>query len=86
MTDRKTDVVTRSNFIDLDTHYFQFTQKILYPEFLPEPVKINSKFGEYEASFQFEAGKVTYIRRMKAWKGRFPPKKLTTNSLISIKT
>jgi hypothetical protein len=70
-TERKSDVVTRSNFIDLDTIIFNLPET-LYPEFLPETVKVTSKFGEYEASFQFDAGKVTYIRRMKVWKGRFP--------------
>ena len=52
----------------------------LYPEFLPEPIKIKSKFGEYEAGFKFDAGKVVYVRRMKVWKGRFA--KETYNELI----
>ncbi len=79
MVERKTDVVLRKNYLDLDTIKFSLPEN-LYPEFLPEPVKINSKFGEYEASFQFDAGKVTYIRRMKMWKGRFP--KETYNELV----
>jgi len=79
MSNRRTDVVTRSNFIDFDTIIFNLPEN-LYPEFLPEPVKIDSKFGEYEAKFQFDAGKVTYIRRMKVWKGRFP--KETYNELV----
>jgi len=79
MIERKTDVVTRSNFIDYDTIVFNLPEN-LYPEFLPEPVKINSKFGEYEASFNFDAGKVTYIRRVKVWKGRFP--KETYNEFV----
>lgn len=77
--ERKNDVVTRSNSIDLDTIVYALPES-LYPEFLPEPVKINSKFGEYEAKFEFNAGKVTYIRRMKVWKGRFP--KETYNELV----
>jgi hypothetical protein len=77
--DRKTEVVRRYNYLNLDTIQFSVPEN-LYPEFLPEPVKINSRFGEYEASFKFDAGKVTYIRRMKVWKGRFP--KDTYNELV----
>jgi hypothetical protein len=79
MPERKTDVVLRTNALDLDTIKFSLPEN-LYPEFLPEPVKINSRFGEYEASFQFDAGKVIYIRRMKVWKGRFP--KETYNEFV----
>jgi len=77
--DRKTDVVRKTNWVDLDTIRFSIPEN-LYPEFLPDPVKINSKFGEYQASFQFDAGKVTYIRRMKVWKGRYA--KETYNELV----
>lgn len=79
IAERKTEVVRKRNYIDLDTIKFTVPEN-LYPEFLPEPVKINSKFGEYEASFKFEAGKVIYTRRMKVWKGRFP--KETYNELV----
>jgi transglutaminase-like putative cysteine protease len=79
ITERKTDVVRNLNYLDLDTIKFTLPEN-LYPEFLPTPTKINSKFGEYEASVTFEAGKVIYIRRMKVWKGRFP--KETYNELV----
>jgi hypothetical protein len=79
LAERKTEVIRRTNYLDLDTIQFSLPES-LYPEFLPDPIKINSKFGEYEASFQFDAGKVTYIRRMKVWKGRFP--KETYNELV----
>jgi hypothetical protein len=68
---RKTDVVLRSNYLDVDTVNFQFPEN-LYPEFLPQPVKVSSRFGEYEASFQFSEGSLIYIRKMKVSKGRFP--------------
>ncbi len=71
IADRKTDVFTKFNFVDQDTVVLSIPEN-LYPEFLPEAVKIKSKFGEYEATFKFDAGKVTYTRRMKVWKGRFP--------------
>lgn len=79
VADRKTEVVRKDNYIKYDTIQFSLPEN-LYPEFLPEPVKINSRFGEYEASFKFDAGKVTYTRRMKVWKGRFP--KETYNELV----
>jgi hypothetical protein len=68
---RQTDVVLYSSYLDVDTVNFKFPEN-LYPEFLPQPVKIISRFGEYEASFQFNEGSLVYIRRIKVWKGRFP--------------
>jgi hypothetical protein len=79
MAERKTDVVRSTNYLDLDTIKFTIPEN-LYPEFLPEPIKISSKFGEYEANFKFDAGKVIYTRRMKVWKCRFP--KETYNELV----
>lgn len=79
MTDRKTDVITKSNFVDLDTIIYSLPEN-LYPEFMPQPIKINSKFGEYEANFKIDAGKIVYTRRLKMWKGRFP--KETYNELV----
>jgi hypothetical protein len=71
IAERKTEVVRKSNFVDLDTIVYSIPEN-LYLEFQPQPVKINSKFGEYETNFKFEAGKVIYTRRLKMWKGRFP--------------
>lgn len=79
IAERKTEVVTKSNFVDQDTVVLSIPEN-LYPEFLPQAVKISSKFGEYEANFQFDAGKVVYTRRLKMWKGRFP--KESYNELV----
>ncbi len=79
IVERKTEVVRNLNYLDIDTIKFTLPEN-LYPEFLPTPTKINSKFGEYEASVTFDAGKVIYIRRMKVWKGRFS--KETYNELV----
>jgi len=79
IAERKTDVVRKVNFIDLDTISISLPEN-LYPEFLPQPVKIASKFGEYEANFKFDAGKIIYTRRLKVWKGRYP--KETYNELV----
>jgi len=40
-TERKTDVIRRTNFLDIDTVIFTIPEN-LYPEFLPQLVKINS--------------------------------------------
>ena len=77
--DRKTEVVRLSNYLDLDTVMLNFPEN-LYPEFLPEPVKLSSRFGEYEVNYQFNEGKLIYTRKMKVWKGRFA--KETYNELI----
>ena len=71
--------MTKSNLVDQDTIVLSIPEN-LYPEFLPQAVKINSKFGEYEANFKFDAGKVIYTRRLKMWKGRFP--KESYNELV----
>jgi transglutaminase-like putative cysteine protease len=78
-TERKTDVIRKTNFVDLDTIIYTIPEN-LYPEFIPQPVKIDSKFGQYEANFKFDAGKIIYTRKLKMWKARFP--KETYNDLV----
>lgn len=70
--ERKTPVILESAFTDLDTIQYHLPEGIL-PEFLPEPVKITSRFGEYESRCTFDQGKLIYIRRLKQVKGQFPP-------------
>ena len=79
LTERKTDVVRKRNFIDIDSIVYSIPEN-LYPEFIPQQIKYTSRFGEYEANFKFDAGKVIYTRRLKVWKGRYP--KETYNELI----
>ena len=69
---RKTNVVVRKPFIDVDTIRYHLPEGI-YPEFLPEPAKIRSRFGEYEATFTLDDGSLVYIRKLKMNKGEFPP-------------
>lgn len=76
---RKTKVVLRTPYIDIDTIRYQIPEEI-YPEFLPEPVKFSSRFGEYEASFKIDQGSLLYVRRVKMKKGEFPPE--SYNELI----
>jgi hypothetical protein len=72
LTERKSDIVVKWGSTNLDTIRYHIPENI-YPEFLPEPVKITSRFGEYEASFKVEQGNVVYQRKLKVNNGRFPP-------------
>lgn len=67
---RKTDIVENFGFIDSDTIRYHIPDEI-YPETLPQPVKISSRFGEYESTYTFDQGLVVYTRRLKINKGRY---------------
>jgi hypothetical protein len=69
---RKTALKLQMGYIDLDTIRYHLPEGI-YPEFLPEPAKIRSRFGEYEATFTLDDGSLVYIRKLKMNKGEFPP-------------
>ena len=68
---RKTDIVRNLGFIDTDTIRYHIPDEI-YPEVLPKPVKISSRFGEYESGYTLDQGLVVYTRRLKIKKGRYP--------------
>ena len=59
-------------FTNLDTIRYHLPEGI-YPEFLPEAIKIKSRFGEYEASYKLDQGNLVYTRKMIMRKGEFPP-------------
>lgn len=69
---RKTNIVTRNGYTHIDTVRYRLPEGI-YPEFLPQSVKLKSRFGEYEAGFQLDQDNLVYIRRMRMNKGEFPP-------------
>lgn len=69
---RKTNVVLHTPYSDIDTVIYNIPD-VIYPEFLPEPVKIKSRFGEYEASLKMDQGQVIYIRKITRKAGVFPP-------------
>lgn len=71
LENRKTDIVEDFGYIDYDTIRYHIPDEI-YPEVLPQPAKISSKFGEYESSYTLDQGLVVYTRRIKINKGRFP--------------
>lgn len=68
---RKTEIVEDFGHIDYDTIIYKIPDEI-YPEVLPQPVKISSRFGEYESSYTLDQGLVVYTRKLKINKGRFP--------------
>lgn len=69
--ERKTDLVFKWGTVNYDTIRYHIPENI-YPEFLPEPVKITSRFGEYETSFKVDQGNIVYIRKLRINNGRFP--------------
>lgn len=68
---RKTSIMMRTAFTDLDTIEFKVPEGI-YPEFLPPTVHLKSQFGEYEAKFEMSAEKLVYTRKLKMYKGKYP--------------
>jgi transglutaminase-like putative cysteine protease len=68
---RKNNVFIKSSFIDVDSITYHIPEEI-YPEFIPQPVKISNRYGEYEATFKFDNGKLLYIRKLKRVPGEFP--------------
>jgi transglutaminase-like putative cysteine protease len=71
ITERKTNVVRRMAYTDIDTIRYALPEDI-YPEFLPEPVRMKSVFGEYESSFKIDQGSLLYVRKVKMNKGEYP--------------
>lgn len=72
VTDRKTPVQISRAFVHHDTIRFEIPDSI-YPEALPQPITIKSKFGEYSASFTTDQGSLLYVRKLKTEKGLFAP-------------
>lgn len=76
---RKSPVHRSLAFTDIDTIRYRIPEEI-YPEFLPDPVRIQNRFGEYESSFTVDQGTLVYVRRIKMNDGYFPPE--SYNELI----
>jgi hypothetical protein len=77
--ERKTKVVRRMAYVDIDTIKYRLPEGI-YPEYMPQPIKITSRFGEYESTFTLDQDRLIYIRKLKMNKGEFPPE--SYNELI----
>jgi hypothetical protein len=69
--ERKTNVFRHMGYTDIDSVRYKMPEGI-YPEFLPEPTRITSSFGEYETSIQIDKGDVLYVRKLKVFEGEFP--------------
>ena len=68
---RKNAIVRKGSFIDFYSIYYHIPEEI-YPEFIPQPIKISTQYGEYESSFKFDHGKLLYTRRLRMNPGEFP--------------
>ena len=68
---RKTDIVFKYPATEIDSIEFTIPEEF-YPEYLPPPVKIASRFGNYEASFTTDQGKIIYLRKFSQINGTFP--------------
>jgi transglutaminase-like putative cysteine protease len=73
---RKTNVVTRNAYTHIDTIRYHLPEGI-YPEFMPSPAKVKSRFGEYEAGFTLDQDNLIYTRKVRMIKGEFPPESYT---------
>ncbi len=69
---RQMPIVVKMGYIEFDTIRYHLPENI-FPEFLPADIKIQNRFGEYEARFKVEQGTLVYIRKAKINKGEFPP-------------
>ena len=71
MEKRKHPVVVRYSFTDIDTVHYTLPRG-MHAEFMPEPARVKSIFGEYESVITIdEANNITYIRRLLLKKGTF---------------
>lgn len=68
---RKTNIVRKMPYTDTDIINYQLPDGV-YPEFLPAPVSIKSRFGEYEATFKVDDKGLHYTRKIKMNDGEFP--------------
>lgn len=69
---RKSAVVLTFGHSDFDTIRYTLPENI-YSEHIPEPVKLSSRFGEYESSCMLEDGKIIYRRKLVVRNGEYPP-------------
>ncbi len=76
---RTSAVVRRNAYEKIDSIHFAFPEG-LYPEFLPPPTKLSTRFGSYENEYHMDAGKLVFVRRVKMLDGEFPPE--TYNELV----
>ena len=71
--ERKYDIELDYEFKDVDTAEIKIPAGYI-SEAIPQDVKIESKFGKYNASVKFSGDKITYYRSYEHYSGRFPSK------------
>jgi hypothetical protein len=72
--ERRSDLVLSPNwydFYDADTLVYELPENYVL-EFLPEPVMISSKFGEYKSQAVMKDGKLMYYRSATTKSGTYP--------------
>ncbi|WP_207433825.1 DUF3857 domain-containing transglutaminase family protein [Sabulibacter ruber] len=74
LENRKHDVVLSYPYHDVDTVEYEIPAGYK-PESVPQPVKIASVYGEYQAQVQIKGNKLVYVRQMTMHKGRFQASK-----------
>ncbi len=70
--ERKTDFIIGDPFLDEDRITYHLPEEYS-PEFLPPPVKLETRFGRYEMDIKHENNQLLYKRTFKLNEGRFPP-------------
>lgn len=70
--ERKHDIYIRDTWSDMDSIVYLVPDG-MYPEFLPEPVTLKSRFGTYYSELKTDNfGNIIYIRRLDENKGVYP--------------
>ena len=68
---RKFDIELNSEYKDIDTVEIKVPAGYQL-EAMPQPTKIESKFGRYSITVNVQGDKIIYYRKMEQFKGRFP--------------
>jgi hypothetical protein len=71
---RKQPFELRYAYLDKDTVIFEIPSGFT-PEFLPEPVSVESEFGQYKAEVKMQGNNIMYYRYDLNFAGIFPPEK-----------
>ncbi len=66
---RKTELDLDGNYLDIDNISFKIP-KGYAAEYLPEPIKIETKFGKYVSKVEMKEGIIIYNREVSMFKGR----------------
>ena len=73
---RKTNIIIRRGYTDIDTIVYKIPENYVV-EFIPEDIKKNNQFGNYEIIYKFKESTLTYIRKLIMHKGTFPTEDYT---------